>query len=378
MTIFRSPSEVIFLDLIGDIYDCAIEPSLWPRTLERLAGLVDGAEAAITLHDTARPSFAIQMEWNINREFAGVMQEHLPQNPFPIAAWYADVGEPFSAFDHYGEVELKRGQWFKSTLGRFGYGDVALTLLVRSASQFGGLSIHRMEHQPNFGDGDLSVLRLLAPHIRRAVKIADLLDAGALERDMLSATLEMLSVGIIMTDETARIVHANHAAERLLSHAGALLRDGDRLSTRDSRAAFDLRQAVAEAARGSTISMPRSGIAVTVGDLAVWALPLDGGLRSELGGAFAAKAVLFIRELGDTRPFPAELFVRRYGITPAECRLLVLLAQGMTIAEAAETQGIALSTAKTHLARLFQKTGTERQAELVRLTMSAFAPAAVS
>jgi DNA-binding CsgD family transcriptional regulator len=100
-------------------------------------------------------------------------------------------------------------------------------------------------------------------------------------------------------------------------------------------------------------------------------------LRSEFAATFAAKAVVSISEPLDTQPYPAELFVRRYGITPTECRLLMLLPQGMTITEAAETLGIALSTAKSHLAHLVQKTGTQRQAELVRLAVSAFAPAAM-
>ena len=47
---------------------------------------------------------------------------------------------------------------------------------------------------------------------------------------------------------------------------------------------------------------------------------------------------------------------------------------GVAVAEAAETLGISLPTAKTHLARLFDKTGTSRQADLVRLAMSALAP----
>lgn len=85
---------------------------------------------------------------------------------------------------------------------------------------------------------------------------------------------------------------------------------------------------------------------------------------------------VFIREIGDASPFPAELFVRRYAITPAECRVMMLLVQGQTITEAAEALGIALPTARTHLARLFDKTGTSRQADLIRIAMSAFAPAA--
>ena len=48
----------------------------------------------------------------------------------------------------------------------------------------------------------------------------------------------------------------------------------------------------------------------------------------------------------------------------------------MTISEAAETLGISPPTARTHLARLFDKTGTSRQTDLVRLAMSALAPTA--
>jgi DNA-binding CsgD family transcriptional regulator len=53
-----------------------------------------------------------------------------------------------------------------------------------------------------------------------------------------------------------------------------------------------------------------------------------------------------------------------------------MLTQGMSLREAAETIGISEPTAKTHLQRLFQKTGTDRQADLMRLAMSALAPAA--
>ena len=68
--------------------------------------------------------------------------------------------------------------------------------------------------------------------------------------------------------------------------------------------------------------------------------------------------------------------MRRYAITPAESRVMMLIVQGMTIAETADVLGISLPTAKTHLARLFDKTGTSRQADLVRLAMSALAPTA--
>jgi DNA-binding CsgD family transcriptional regulator len=53
----------------------------------------------------------------------------------------------------------------------------------------------------------------------------------------------------------------------------------------------------------------------------------------------------------------------------------MLLTQGMTTKNAAEALGTSPTTVKTHIGHLFEKTGTQRQADLVRLAMSAFAPA---
>jgi DNA-binding CsgD family transcriptional regulator len=84
---------------------------------------------------------------------------------------------------------------------------------------------------------------------------------------------------------------------------------------------------------------------------------------------------MFLREIGDTAPLPGELFVRRYGITPAECRVLMLLTQGMSPRDTADALGCSEPTVRTHMQRLFTKTGTGGQPDLMRLAMSALAPA---
>jgi DNA-binding CsgD family transcriptional regulator len=144
--------------------------------------------------------------------------------------------------------------------------------------------------------------------------------------------------------------------------------------------AQELRSAIAAATEGASIALPKSGAVVPVEgndgrDYAAWVLPLDAGLRAEMAAPFAATAAVFVRELGNTGAFPGELFVKRFGITPAECRVLMMLVQGMTTAETCEALGISEPTVKTHLARLFAKTATERQSDLMRLAVSALAPA---
>ena len=102
-------------------------------------------------------------------------------------------------------------------------------------------------------------------------------------------------------------------------------------------------------------------------------LPLTSPVRQISAGR--AVLALFIQEIGTTQPLPGEVLVQLYGLTPAETRLLVLLAQNMTLREAADTLGVGEATVKTHLQHVFAKTATSRQAEVVRLVMSALPPA---
>ncbi|MCC7253577.1 helix-turn-helix transcriptional regulator [Hyphomicrobium sp.] len=364
------------LDLVGDIYDCAIAPDKWPPVLERIASTLNGCATSISFHDTRDNAVRLARSWNISPEFQHVMDTHMARNPAVPAGFYHDVCEPFGAAEFIGETEWKSTRWFHDTIGRVGIHDGAVVLLVKSASRFGALTVLRANDKPIFRGAELGPLHTLAPHLRRAVLISDLLDARSLERNVLAATLDHLAVGVVLTDGKGRILHTNAAADRYLDE-GSMRYFGDSFSSGDPASARDLAQAIADAASGTTVDIPRSGIVVPLKgetDLAAWVLPLDRGLRHEFGAGFAAKVAVFIRDLGDMSPFPAELFVRRFSITPAECRVMMLLLQGMTIAEVADNLGISLPTARTHLAHLFEKTGTSRQIDLVRLAMRALSP----
>ena len=58
-----------------------------------------------------------------------------------------------------------------------------------------------------------------------------------------------------------------------------------------------------------------------------------------------------------------------YGLTPAEARITALLAEGSHLEEVSASLGISLYTARTHLKRIFSKTGTQTQADLIRLAL---------
>jgi DNA-binding CsgD family transcriptional regulator len=96
-------------------------------------------------------------------------------------------------------------------------------------------------------------------------------------------------------------------------------------------------------------------------------LPARNEFSREAG---TVSALVFITDPDKPIPLDAAMLKRLFGVTPAEAALAELLCAGHTLATAAAHLEISRVTAKTHLAALFHKTGTRRQAALVRMLIS--------
>jgi DNA-binding CsgD family transcriptional regulator len=90
-----------------------------------------------------------------------------------------------------------------------------------------------------------------------------------------------------------------------------------------------------------------------------------------------AGAIVFIKDLERPAAFSLTVFAQYFDLTPAQSALAHEMMCGDGVRAAAARLDIAYATARTHLLQIFQKTGTTRQAELVRLMLEwSDAPAA--
>jgi DNA-binding CsgD family transcriptional regulator len=105
---------------------------------------------------------------------------------------------------------------------------------------------------------------------------------------------------------------------------------------------------------------------------AVHVLPLTSGARRRAAAGHAAVAAVFIRKAATEASFPPEMIARHYSLTPSELRVLLAICEVGGVPETADALGISEATVKTHLQRVFRKTGANRQADLVKL-MASFA-----
>jgi DNA-binding CsgD family transcriptional regulator len=215
-------------------------------------------------------------------------------------------------------------------------------------------------------------MRLIVPHLRRAVLVGNLIDYRTAEAATFGDALDGIGAGLFFVDASGRIVHANASGHAMLAD-GALLRvNAGRLAPNDVNAEQGLYEIFSMAESGDDAALGTRGVAVPLiardGEHYVaHVLPLTAGARRQAGAAYAAVAAVFVHKAALDMPSPQEVIAKLYKLTPTELRVLFAIVQVGGVPEVAEAMGISTSTVKTHLRRLFAKTGTDRQAELVKL-----------
>lgn len=372
-------------DLIGEIYDCAIDPACWPETLGRVCGLLEGVASQLYVVDldTGRHYFATG--WGEPPEATRAL---VARYQGPSADWQrgailrrgpdADPDEPIVLRREPNAGEIVSSEFFRGWADVLGYVDMIGALVLRRDSRAGLVGVARHRDVGIATDREVRLMRLLAPHLRRAVAIGDMLDMARLEADALKGAIDGLSVGIGLVAEDGTVLSVNRAAAAMMASAEGPIRTvGGRLAGRRAGATEELASAISMAAR-SDQALGAAGIGVVLREAGAagqpsvaHVLPLSGG-RTRRGIAPGAAAAVFISP--DMPSGGLDAAFASLGLTAAEARLASRLAAGETLTEAGAALGIAETTAKTHLARIFGKAGVSRQAELVALLERLRAP----
>ena len=214
-----------------------------------------------------------------------------------------------------------------------------------------------------FSDGERTVLTDLLPALTSALNLKR--HIGSLDDRIttLEATLDDLSTGVIFLDAQRQIVHANRAGEKILASTGKLLTmlwgGGGSESQR-------LAKIIDEGSGMITLvrhDMPRP--------LAVRALRMPAAGGGEISTHRTTTTVLFINDPNSAVPAGLPGLCSAFGLTPRETDIVLLLTAGQGPADVATALGLSLGNVRGHLSRIFGKTGTATQAQLVSLCLSA-------
>jgi DNA-binding CsgD family transcriptional regulator len=209
--------------------------------------------------------------------------------------------------------------------------------------------------------------------------IGRMFDLKIAESGTFSDTLDGLDAGLCLVGANGRIIHANLAGRAMLDAGDILCDVGGRLVACDAQAHQTLREVFAAAEQGDA-ALGIKGIAVPLigrdGERYVaHALPLTSGARRRAGIIYTAVAALFVRKAALAMP-RSEVIGKAFKLTPTELRVLLAIVEVGGVPEVATALGVADTTVRTHVNRLFEKTGVKRQADLVKLVAGYATPLA--
>ena len=357
--------------LIMDIYDAALDPVLWDQTLKRIFSVAGGNNAALVVYDQQRrrPPHIIAANFDSvqNRKY----DEYYSQlDPLAFILERSRVGAIVTSRTATNEAQ-RRGEFYADWAHPNETGD---TIFVNVLAEAGMVCTFMMGHpwcSEPFATPEVSrLVGLLAPHLQRCIQAQ--LSFGHLNL-VKEGTLDLVDQwrhGCVLVSLTGSALYANRTANEI-----AAARDGLILSAggiKAAQAADDaaLQRLIRQACTGNQKG-PRSGsrLAICRGSgrkpYTIQVLPLRSS-RVCFGGRPAAALILIIDHGADAR-LPAVELRDLYNLTPAEADVALLVLRGHGLQLVADELRVSLSTVRVHLQRVFEKTGTHRQAELVRL-----------
>lgn len=236
------------------------------------------------------------------------------------------------------------------------------------------LSLWRDSKQGPLSAPSLELLEALTPHVKTTLRLNSRLKIADSIGTLAEAALDSLEILAVLVDRTGKVQHMNLLADqRLPGNSGIAVRSG-RLVASDALEDVQLQALIQRAtAKISRTIGAQSGGAMKIhkpdltADAIVSVLPASEWTTRD---SLSRCAIVFIGAPATVPRTRGKLLIDLYRLTATESRLADCLLQGSDLRDAAEQLSITWATARFHLKRVFAKTGTRRQTELMRLMLA--------
>jgi DNA-binding CsgD family transcriptional regulator len=362
-------------ELIGRLYDAAIDEALWSGIAARIADAFESTSTVLKLHgDSGSVQLLDTTENLVIADRDRAWADHWHRNDLWVERSVVyGMSRVVTSQDLVSPTEVEQTGFYQEWLRHVEIHHMIGTVFPTEAGGVGVLGIHRPRADGHYSDADRSKAALLVPHIQRAFQISRRLTGVSLVHDAAFGALDRINTGVILLDRSRRIIHANGLAEIFLRDIPEIGVSNGRLTVRDPVMDGQLAALVCgaiETADGQH-GHPQTALAVPRDTDPPFTLALAPFRPrwSRLNGQ-PALALVFMRDPGRICIDPGQLR-DLFGLTRAEAATAIDLVRGMSLAEIATAHGVGGETVRSHVKKILAKTGTQRQAEAVALLLRA-------
>ena len=370
-------SDLACGDIIHVAHHAAGDPSLWEEVASRLSGELHAAAVAFIDHNRALGQGDIAHAAGIPRQFRCLYRQRFGSKNAWLNAWRdCDAGQCVTGAELVANWELARTAFYRDWLRPQNLHHAILAALCRRDSKVSCLLALRPLDREPFGAADKRRLGALLPELRCAYELGFRFAASRSRAEIMRDALEALPEAIFVVERDGYAAFANRAAEALLGQRDGLTITLGLLTAGSCQETRELRQRLQVMANGGT-DRPAAGEEMLLSrpsgapPLIVRLVPLAHMAVDESGRSNAV-VLVFVCQIDSLEA--AQRLCGYYRMTPSEARLAALILKGHSLLAAASELRITKNTARTHMKRIYLKTSTHRQADLIRLLASGDPP----
>jgi DNA-binding CsgD family transcriptional regulator len=346
-------------------YEAVSQPEMWNGFLKEYTEIVSADASLLQIHDFATHDSLMLQSFGISSALKQSYNEYYAKrNIWRERGRHLYLpGRVNLDQEMCPRPVLERSEFFNDCLKRVGISYSMGAVIARERNEVPTLTALRSLRQPAFTEPEREAARFILPHLSRAWTLHQNLGILAASQEV----LDELPQGIVFLAAGRAAIWCNLAAEKMFrSNDGLTLRKG--LLSASDRSADILLQSMIRSALSpgnlqgpACVSVPRPSLR---SNYQVAAAPLRTGLPA-FSGMPRPAALVAVTDPEQQHPPRMDVLRHVYKLTRKEAEIAGALFAGRTIEQAAGELSITYETARTHLRRIFSKTGTSRQAELL-------------
>lgn len=350
-------------DLIDRIYECSVVPELWPAVLDDLAGLTDARGGLLFSARTA-------LAWTASSTVRDVFDEYVSEGWFNRCSRRVCLmsrTEPsfFVEQDFWSEAQLEADPIYRDFFRPHGLGWSAGTGLRVPTGDNIVLSVERAFERGPIEAENVQKLNTLRPHLARSALVSSRL--GLQRARGAAEALTDMGLPALLLDESGRVVEVNALMEALPEQVGLGANDRLQLADRQAQACLTEALPTLTATAGATPCTVPLRDTVGRATMVLHLMPVRRSAHDIFGRGYA---LLLVTPVAVGRAPSLDLMRSLFDLTVSEARVASGLATGKSLEAIASEGGVAITTVRSQLRRVLEKTGCTRQAEVAALLAS--------
>lgn len=365
------------MKLIEMIYSAPLGDISWHNLLRSLKNFVGADLAFVWLKSKITNNTYIAEVINIDISYVSSYRSYYKTlNPYlrPLEKFAENriiIGEEIISRN-----EIIKTEFFNDFMIPQNMNSVIGGIIINNNIMISVISFFRGAGKVNFSEESIINWQFVLPHLRRALTFFHSLTDRENSILQTRATLEHHENGVFLLDGYGKTLWANPRAEELLAKQDGVRMKGGLVTLHRSNEDSQLRRLISAYANPLLAGGPSEDDALLASrpsgkqPFVITVAPLRGERVAALASfSDMPTVVVFVTDPDAALDRHADSLRKIYKLTAAEAKIVLAIAQGGPLVEAAERLGITLNTAKTQLKRVMDKTGATRQAELIKLLL---------